>query len=77
MVRLQFRIIEKSYKKGLRVYKHEEVTLNFPKELHELLRFLSNKRLEIKGYREGNKVHLVIGDKEELWKRHGFSAFQG
>jgi len=65
MVRLQFRIIEKPYKKGLRVYKHEEVTLNFPKELHELLRILRDKKLEIKGYREGNKIHLILGDKEE------------
>ena len=65
LVRLQFRIIKKSYKNGLSVYKHQEVTLNFPKELHELLRFLSDKKLEIKGYREGNKVHLVICDKEE------------
>lgn len=65
MVRLQFRIIEKSYKKGLRVYKHEEVTLNFPKELHELLRILCDKKLEIKGYAEGNKVHLILCYKEE------------
>jgi hypothetical protein len=65
MVRLQFRIIEKSYKKGLRVYKHEEVTLNFPKELHELLRVLCDKKLEIKGYAEGGKVHLVLGCKED------------
>jgi hypothetical protein len=65
MVRLQFRIIEKSYKNGLRVYKHEEVTLNFPKELHELLRVLSDKKLYIKGYKEGNKIHLIFGDKDE------------
>ena len=64
MVRLHFRIIEKSYKKGLRVYKHEEVTLNFPKDLHELLRVFCDKKLEIKGYSEGNKVHLIIGYKE-------------
>jgi len=44
MVRLQFRIIEKSYKKGLRVYKHE-VARNFPKELHELLRVLCDQKL--------------------------------
>jgi hypothetical protein len=65
MVKLQFRIIERVYKKGLRVYKHEEVTLNFPKELHDLLRVLSGKKLEIKGYREGNKIHLIFGEKEE------------
>jgi hypothetical protein len=59
MVKLHFRIIEKSYKKGLRVYKHEEVTLNFPKELHELLRVLCDKKLEIRGFTEGNKVLSV------------------
>jgi hypothetical protein len=65
MVRLQFRIVKKPYKNGLRVYTNEEVTLNFPKNLHELLRFLRDKKLEIKGYREGNKVHLILGDREE------------
>ena len=65
MVRLQFRIVEKTYKKGLHIYMHEEVTLNFPKELHKLLRVLCDKNLEIKGYSEGGKVHLVLGYKEE------------
>jgi hypothetical protein len=65
MVRFQFRIVERTYKNGLRVYRHEEVTLNFPKELHELLRVLGGKKLEIKGYREGNKIHLIFGNKEE------------
>ena len=69
MVRLQFRIVKKPYKKGLRVYRHEEVTLNFPKELHELLRGLCGKKLEIKGYREGNKIHLIFGDKEEATRK--------
>ena len=69
IVRLQFRIVEKSYKKGLRVYKHEEVTLNFPKELHELLRGLCDKKLEIKGYKEDNKIHLIFADKEESTKK--------
>ena len=66
MVKLQFRIVKKPYKNGLRVYAHEEVTLNFPKDLHELLRFLCDKKLEIKGYKEGKKIHLILGDKEEL-----------
>ena len=65
MVRLQFRMVEKSYKNRLRVYSHEEVTLNFPKELHDLLRVFCGKKLEIKGFREGNKVHLILGAKEE------------
>jgi hypothetical protein len=53
----------------LRVYKHEEVTLNFPKELHEVLRSFCDKKLEIKGYREGNKIHLLISDKEESTRK--------
>jgi hypothetical protein len=58
-------LIERSYKNDLRVYRHEEVTLNFPKELHELLRVFSEKKLEITGYKEGNKVHIILGAKEE------------
>ena len=65
MVKLYFRIIENTYKNGQRVYSHGEVTLNFPKDLHELLRFLRYKKLEIKGYREGKKVHIIIGDRED------------
>ncbi len=66
MVRLQFRTVKKSYKKGLRVYKHEEVTLNFPKDLHELLRFLRDKKLEIKGYKDGKKIHFILSEKEKF-----------
>lgn len=65
LVRLQFRIVERLYKNGLRVYRHEEVTLNFPKELHEILKVLRGKKLEIKGYREGNKIHLILCGSEE------------
>jgi hypothetical protein len=65
LVKLQFRIIEKPYKNGQRVYVHGEVTLNFPKDLHELLMFLRYKKLEIKGYKEGKKVHIIIGDRED------------
>ena len=65
MVKLQFRVIENSYKNGQRVYFHGEVTLNFPKNLHELLRFLRTKNLRLEGYREGKKVHIIIGDKED------------
>ena len=65
MVKLQFRVIENSYKNGQRIYFHGEVTLNFPKDLHEILGFLRYKKLEVKGYREGKKVHIIIGDKED------------
>ena len=65
MVKLQFRVIKKPYKNGQRVYEYGDVTLNFPKDLHELLRFLRYKKLEIKGYREGKKVHIIIGDRED------------
>lgn len=64
MVKLQFRVIENSYKNGQRIYLHE-VALNFPKDLHELLRFLRSKKLEVAGYREGKKVHIIIGDNED------------
>ena len=65
MVKLQFRVIENSYKNGQRVYLHGEVTLNFPVKLHELLRYLEDKKLEVEGYREGKKVHIIMGDKED------------
>ena len=58
MVKLQFRIIEKAYKKGLRIYKHEEVTLNFPRELHELLRVLRDKKLKLKDIQKAAKYTL-------------------
>ena len=65
MVRLQFRIVKKFYKKGLRVYTNEEVTLNFPKDLHELLRSLRDKKLEIEGNKEDKKIHLILSDRED------------
>jgi hypothetical protein len=65
IVRLQLRIVKKSYKKGLRVYKHEEVTLSFPEDLHGLLKVICDKKFEIKGRKEGNKILLVLSKNEE------------
>ncbi len=64
MVKLQFRVIRKPYKKGKQIYEYEEVTLNFPKDLHEILRCLRDRKLEIEGYKEGKKVHVILGEKE-------------
>lgn len=66
MVKLQFRLVRKPYKNGRRIYLHEEVTLNFPKNLHEILRSLRDRKLEIKGYREDKKVHIILSDKEDF-----------
>ncbi|MGD0072021.1 MAG: hypothetical protein ABSB71_10740 [Candidatus Bathyarchaeia archaeon] len=60
MVKLQFRIIRKRYKNG--VYQYEQVSLNFPKELHEFLRCLRNRQLEIKASREGKTTHVTLID---------------
>ncbi len=61
MVKIRFRMVPKSYKNGRVVYSHEEVTVNFPKNVHELLRFLNDRQILMSGFREGKKVHL------ELW----------
>ena len=65
MVKLQFRIIRKPYKNGSRIYEHEEVSLNFPKELHELLRCMRDHKLEVKGRREGKIIHIMLTEKED------------
>ena len=63
MVKLGFYIIRKRYKN--QVYEHELVLLRFPIELHEILRCLRNRRLEIKATREGNTTHVILIDKGE------------
>ena len=63
MVKLGFYIIRKRYKK--QVYENELVLLRFPVELHEILRCLRNRRLEIKATREGNTTHVILIDKGE------------
>ena len=63
MVKLGFYIIRKRYKN--QVYENELVLLRFPIELHEILRCLRNRRLEIKATREGNTTHVILIDKGE------------
>ena len=63
MVKLGFYVVEKCYKN--RVYKHELVFLRFPKELHEILRCLRDKQLEMKVIREGKTTHIMLIDKQE------------
>jgi hypothetical protein len=65
MVKLKFSKIIKRYKNGKRVYQYEQVSLNFPKELHEMLQCLRNRKLEIKASRVGKIISLQLIDKED------------
>jgi hypothetical protein len=65
VVKIRFRIIAQPYKNGKTIYHNEEVSLNFPKHIHELLRFLADKKLEICGYRTGKRLHIELYDKED------------
>jgi len=63
MAKIRFRILEKKYKG--RVSTSEEVSVNFPKDLHELLRFLEEKSVKMKGRREGKTAVITIWDKDD------------
>lgn len=63
MVKLRFRIIRKKYKH--KIYLNEEYTLNFPKDLHELLRFLQNRQVKITGKREGKTVYITLNENQD------------
>jgi hypothetical protein len=62
MVKLGFYVIKKEGKRGIREY--EEVYLRLPKELHEFMRCLRNRQLEIKATREGNITHIKLIEKQ-------------
>jgi hypothetical protein len=63
MVRLGFYKVKKTYKRKVR--ECEEVTLHFPKELHEFLRCLRNHQLAIRANREGKIAHVKLIDKDD------------
>ena len=63
-MKLHFRVIPKSYKGGRRVYSHEEVTLNFPKDLHELLRFCGIRELKLGVSGKGTRCIWNSGPKK-------------
>jgi hypothetical protein len=62
MVKIGFYVIRKEGKKGAREY--EEVYLRLPKELHEFMRCLRDRQLEIKATREGNITHILLIEKK-------------
>lgn len=63
MVKIGFYIIKKTGKRGVGEY--EEVYLRLPKELHEFMRCLRNRQLEIKATREGNITHIMLIEKQQ------------
>ncbi len=65
MVKLRFSIIKKRYKNGKRIYQYEQISLIFPKELHELLKCLRNRQLEIKASKEGKTTRITLTDSQE------------
>jgi len=62
MVKIGFYIVKKRGKKG--THEYEEVCMRFPKELHEFLRCLRYRQLEIKATREGDVTHIMLIDKQ-------------
>jgi len=63
MAKLGFCKVKKKYKNRVREY--EEVTLHFPKNLHEFLRCLRNHQLEIKANREGKITNIMLIDNDD------------
>jgi hypothetical protein len=66
MVKLRFSKIIKRCKHGKRIYRYEQVSLNFPKELHEMLQCLRNRQLEIKASRVDKTICIKLIDKGSL-----------
>jgi hypothetical protein len=64
MVKLQFYIIEKPNKNG-QIGNYETVRLTIPKNLHELLRELRDKKIEVKAYQEGKTIHIILTEKAQ------------
>ncbi len=62
MVKLRFRVVTSKYKGNL--YRHEECTVTFGKDLHEILRFLANRQVKITAKREGNAVYFTMTEKQ-------------
>jgi hypothetical protein len=62
LVKLQFRILEKKYKNH--IYEHGEYTLNFPKDLHELLSHLRNRQVKITGKKEGKNIRFTLSQED-------------
>ncbi len=61
--RIHFRLTHKTYKG--KVSSSEEVLMYFPKELHGLLRCISERRLEIKASREGKVTVIMLRELDE------------
>lgn len=66
MVKLRFSKIIKRYKNGKRVYQYEQVSLNFPKELHEMLQCFRNRQLKIKASQIDKVICIQLIDKDDL-----------
>jgi hypothetical protein len=62
MVKIGFYTVRKRGKRGIQEY--EEVYMRFPKELHEFLRCLRHRQLEVKATREGNTTHIILIEKQ-------------
>ena len=58
VVKIHFRIVRKKYKDS--VYQYEEASMTFPKELHDFLRCLRDRQLEIKASREGKTTIITL-----------------
>ncbi len=62
-VRIHFRTTRKTYKG--KVSTSEEATMNLPKNLHELFRCISERRLEIRANREGRITTILLIERDE------------
>jgi CO dehydrogenase/acetyl-CoA synthase beta subunit len=60
MVRLQKRLARKRYLRSKRVYEYERISLNIPKEFHEMIRQYLEEDLEMKVATERGSLTIVL-----------------
>ena len=60
-MKLGFYIIRTTYKN--QIYENELVVLRFPKSIHDFLRCLRERNLEIRATREGKTTHIMLIEK--------------
>lgn len=63
VVKLRYRIIDRNYKGN--TYTHSECALNFPVELHYLLKLFWNRNVKLEITIEGDTVHIIMREDQE------------
>lgn len=64
-MKLRFDKTKRKYKNGRKIYNYDRITLVFPSEYHDLLKFFKGKQLSIQVTKKEGTINISLSERKQ------------